>query len=66
MWLSANLVIATFSLGALGITVFGLAFGQAVLVIIFFSILGGFPWHFFMFWINFRIKTNVIIEISYW
>lgn len=47
MWLSANLVIATFSLGALGITVFGLAFGQAVLVIIFFSILGGFPVAFF-------------------
>ncbi|EMG49337.1 FCY21 Purine-cytosine permease FCY21 [Candida maltosa Xu316] len=47
MWLSANLVIATFSLGALGITVFGLAFGQAVLVIIFFSIIGAFPVAFF-------------------
>lgn len=47
MWLSANLVIATFSLGALGITVFGLAFGQAVLVIIFFSILGAFSVGFF-------------------
>lgn len=42
MWLSANLVIATFALGALGITVFDLAFGQAVLVIIFFSALGNF------------------------
>ncbi|RCK55376.1 Purine-cytosine permease FCY2 [Candida viswanathii] len=47
MWLSANLVIATFSLGALGITVFGLAFGQAVLVIIFFSALGAFSVGFF-------------------
>ncbi|KAI5966931.1 FCY21 [Candida pseudojiufengensis] len=42
MWLSANLVIATFSLGALGITVFQLAFGQAVLVCIFFTALGAF------------------------
>ncbi|KAI5952877.1 FCY21 [Candida jiufengensis] len=42
MWFSANLVIATFSLGALGITVFGLAFGQAVLVIIFFTAIGAF------------------------
>lgn len=43
MWLSANMVIATFALGALGITVFQLAFWQAVLVIIFFSLLGAFP-----------------------
>lgn len=42
MWLSANMVIATFALGALGITVFQLAFWQAVLVIIFFSFLGAF------------------------
>ncbi|KAG7666423.1 FCY21 [[Candida] subhashii] len=47
MWLSANLVIATFSLGAIGITVFELAFGQAVLVIIFFSALGVFSVAFF-------------------
>lgn len=43
MWLSANLVIATFSLGALGITVFGISFWQSVLCIIFFSIIGVFP-----------------------
>lgn len=42
MWLSANLVIATFALGALGITVFNLAFGQAVLTIIFFAAIGNF------------------------
>lgn len=47
MWLSANMVIATFSLGALGITVFGLSFWQAVLVIIFFSLLGALPVAFF-------------------
>ena len=40
MWLSANLVIATFSLGALGVTVFALSFWQNVLVIIFFSFIG--------------------------
>ncbi|KAK6205147.1 permease for cytosine/purines, uracil, thiamine, allantoin-domain-containing protein [Scheffersomyces amazonensis] len=43
MWFSANLVIATFSLGALGITVFNLSFAQAVLVIIFFSLIGVIP-----------------------
>lgn len=40
MWLSANMVIATFSLGALGITVFGLDFWTAFLTIFFFSALG--------------------------
>ncbi|KAK7677957.1 hypothetical protein QCA50_019038 [Cerrena zonata] len=43
MWLSANFVIATFSLGALGITVFALSFWQAVLTIIFFALLGATP-----------------------
>lgn len=47
MWLSANMVIATFSLGALGITVFGLSFWQSVLVIIFFSLLGSLSVAFF-------------------
>lgn len=47
MWLSANMVIATFSLGALGITVFGLSFWQAVLTIIFFNLLGVVPVAFF-------------------
>lgn len=43
MWLSANLVIATFALGALGVTVFGLNFWQCVLCIVFFSIIGVTP-----------------------
>lgn len=47
MWLSANLVIATFSLGALGITVFQLSFWTAVLTIIFFNALGGVSVAFF-------------------
>lgn len=47
MWLSANLVIATFALGALGITIFGLTFWQATATIIFFSLLGVFPVAFF-------------------
>ncbi|ODV83906.1 hypothetical protein CANARDRAFT_202186 [[Candida] arabinofermentans NRRL YB-2248] len=47
MWLSANLVIATFSLGALSYSVFGLDFGTSVLTIIFFNLLGGAPVAFF-------------------
>lgn len=43
MWLSANMVIATFSLGALGITIFGLSFFQCVMVIFFFNLLGALP-----------------------
>ncbi|CAK9439525.1 uncharacterized protein LODBEIA_P36250 [Lodderomyces beijingensis] len=50
MWLSANLVIATFALGVLGITVFELAFGQAVLVIISFTALGNFTVAYFSCW----------------
>lgn len=47
MWLSANMVIATFSLGALGITVFELSFFQALMCIIFFNFLGAAPVAFF-------------------
>lgn len=43
MWLSADLVVATYALGALGITVFDLTFWEATLVIIFFTCLGGMP-----------------------
>lgn len=43
MWLSANLVIATYALGALGVTVFGLSFWQSVLTIIFFTLFGVLP-----------------------
>ncbi|CDK24789.1 unnamed protein product [Kuraishia capsulata CBS 1993] len=47
MWLSANMVIATFSLGALSYPAFGLDFGTAVLVIFFFNLLGVLPVAFF-------------------
>lgn len=43
MWLSANLVIATFALGSLGVTVFNLSFWQSTLTIIFFSLIGVVP-----------------------
>lgn len=56
MWLSANLVIATFALGALGITVFQLDFWSSVLVIIFFSLLGVLPVAFFS---VFGVKTGL-------
>lgn len=47
MWLSANMVIATFALGALGITVFNLSMFQSVMCIIFFNMLGALPVAFF-------------------
>lgn len=47
MWWSANMVIATFSLGALGITLFGLSLFQSIMVIIFFNVLGALPVAFF-------------------
>lgn len=40
MWFSANMVIASYSLGALGPVVFGLNFGTSVLTIVFFNLLG--------------------------
>ncbi|ODV57885.1 cytosine permease ASCRUDRAFT_78317 [Ascoidea rubescens DSM 1968] len=40
MWLAANMVISTFSLGALGVTVFALNFYQCLLIIIFFNFMG--------------------------
>jgi NCS1 nucleoside transporter family len=40
MWFGCNMVVATFALGTLGITVFGLSFWPAFLCIVFFNILG--------------------------
>ncbi|CAI4060335.1 hypothetical protein SKDZ_05G1370 [Saccharomyces kudriavzevii ZP591] len=40
MWFSANMVLPAYAIGALGPMVFGLNFGQSVLVIIFFNLLG--------------------------
>ncbi|CCD22415.1 cytosine permease NDAI_0A02570 [Naumovozyma dairenensis CBS 421] len=40
MWFSANMVIASYTLGGLGPIVYNLNFGTSVLVIIFFNILG--------------------------
>ncbi len=47
MWLSANMVIATFSLGALGVALWDLNFYIALLTIIFFNLLGVMPVAFF-------------------
>ncbi|CAI4038532.1 hypothetical protein SMKI_05G1420 [Saccharomyces mikatae IFO 1815] len=47
IWFSANMVIVACSVGALGPLIFGLNFGQSVLVIIFFNILGLIPVAFF-------------------
>jgi NCS1 nucleoside transporter family len=40
MWLGGNMVVPTFALGTLGITLFFLSFWDAVLCIIFFNLLG--------------------------
>lgn len=47
MWFGSNMVVATFALGALGITVFGLSFWPAFLTIIFFNLLGSLAPTFF-------------------
>lgn len=47
LWLSANLVISTFALGALATTVFALGFWDSVLAIVVFNILGALPVAFF-------------------
>lgn len=61
MWASANLVIATFALGALSYPVFGLDFGTSFLTIFFFSILGGIPVAFFsVFGARFGLRQMVL------
>lgn len=40
MWFGCNMVVATFAIGVLGITVFGLSFWPAFLCILFFNLLG--------------------------
>jgi NCS1 nucleoside transporter family len=47
MWFSANLVIASMSLGMLGQSIFGISFWQSVFVIVFFNIIGLLPVAFF-------------------
>ncbi|CAN6627184.1 purine-cytosine permease Fcy2p [Trichomonascus vanleenenianus] len=43
MWMGGNTCVATFALGGLGVSVFGLNFWDSVLTIIFFNIIGAFP-----------------------
>ncbi|KAK9241287.1 permease for cytosine/purines, uracil, thiamine, allantoin-domain-containing protein [Lipomyces kononenkoae] len=47
MWFAANMVVSTFSLGTLGIGIFGMAFWDSVLTIIFFNLIGIIPVAFF-------------------
>lgn len=61
VWLSANMVIATFALGALSYPVFGLDFGTSVLCIFFFTILGALPVAFFsIFGAKFGLRQMVL------
>jgi hypothetical protein len=47
MWLSANMVVAAFALGLLAKSVFGLGVADAMLVILFFNLIGITPVCFF-------------------
>lgn len=47
LWLSANLVISTVALGALGRTLFGLGFNDAVLAVLLFNVIAVLPVAFF-------------------
>ncbi|ODV60012.1 cytosine permease ASCRUDRAFT_76546 [Ascoidea rubescens DSM 1968] len=61
MWLAANLVIGTFALGALGITVFGLGFYQCLCCIIFFNFMGTTAVSFFsVFGAKFGLRQMVL------
>lgn len=61
MWFSANMVIAAYALGGIGPMVYGLNFGQSVLVIIFFNILGLLPVAFFsVFGAEFGLRQMIL------
>lgn len=61
MWLSANMVLATFALGVVGITVFELDFWSCMLTIVFFSLLGCLPVAFFsLFGVKLGLRQMVL------
>ncbi|OCK76435.1 purine-cytosine permease [Lepidopterella palustris CBS 459.81] len=43
MWLSANMVVSSFAIGLLGKSIFYLGFGDAIIVVIFFNLIGILP-----------------------
>ncbi|KAK3329437.1 purine-cytosine permease [Apodospora peruviana] len=47
MWLSANMVVSTFAVGAISVTIFGLGFVDAALTLLFINLLGILPVCFF-------------------
>lgn len=65
MWFGSNMVVPTFSIGVLGVTLFGLTFWPAFLVIIFFNILGSLaPAYFSTFGPHFGLRQ--IIMSRHW
>ncbi|ONH66558.1 Purine-cytosine permease FCY2 [Cyberlindnera fabianii] len=61
MWFSANMVIASMSLGMLGQSIFGISFWQSFFVIIFFNIIGLIPVAFFsMFGPEFGLRQMIL------
>ncbi|KAK9452741.1 permease for cytosine/purines, uracil, thiamine, allantoin-domain-containing protein [Dipodascopsis uninucleata] len=65
MWFAANMVVATFSLGTLGIAIFGMGFWDSVLTIIFFNFLGMLPVAFFsLFGPRFGLRQMILSR--YW
>lgn len=65
MWAGANMVIATYSIGVLGITLFGLSFWPSFLCIIFFNLLGSLaPAYFSTFGPRFGLRQMILSR--YW
>ena len=65
MWFGSNMVVATFALGVLGITVFGLSFWPAFLTIVFFNLLGSLaPAFFSTFGPRFGLRQMILSR--YW
>lgn len=61
MWVSANLTVSGFSLGAISYTAFGLDYGTSILVIFFFSLLGALRTAFFsIFGSKFGLRQMII------
>ncbi|KAK6613136.1 purine-cytosine permease [Botrytis cinerea] len=64
LWLSANLVVSSFAIGALSYPVFHLGFVDTVLIILFVNLLGVIPVAFFsMFGPRFGLRQMVLIAI---
>jgi NCS1 nucleoside transporter family len=61
MWLAANMVVSSFAIGTLGISIFSLGFVDSILTILFINILGIIPVSFFSsFGMRFGLRQMVL------